>query len=763
MKVQSHISTLFGRGKLTVVHLWLGTPGWVLYLAAGIGMAAWLGAHAIRPMAHVDFDLSLVRPELGHAYLVEIGRPQGTLPIFFTLADSPRRSTASQLDLYEGDRPLGPPHSQHEAIRKEGKGRYSHWGDYVYFSTSDNTDPRANGRTYRAVYPLSTAPWFDAASFLLVLTALIRAVSNQWSRIRPVLLTGSKFFLDPAFGDRRRPWAWFALGSSAITIVCFYIIGLWWTGETVNNSVVGIFPVSDAIGYQSCAREIVDLGYTFSWCHRRPIYASIFASLWILSARHLEITLLLQAAVLTVCILVFAKEAARWLGLGAALAVAIAVFLWAQQHAFAISLSENIGLALGLLALTLLLNAAGRGRLAIAHLGLAVLTLALHARAGAFFALPFVVLWIGYLAHKRERSFLLHSSVAVLSVVCVTIINFALVSSIGGEFFGSPGNFSQTLYGLSVGGNWATVIDDHPELLSYPEKEYFSQIYRIALENIRDDPKVFFLSLLKNAAGYHRSVLFDYAHGLIHDALRLAWFAGIFISAVYSRSDPRAALLLAISLGELTSAPLIAGDGGARVFAATSGVQPLLAAYAVVKIFQTTVLRRLYASFTTRDVPAGEPPRAAYAMLVLLGIAIVLPHSSVRKALAETPVAGIEACDKGYETVVATLHRNAVVLTVRGDASRNRLWPIRVNYKQLAAGIPDNSWFKSHFVVEPPIQVIQAGQLLEKDFAKLKLLFWSGQDELPRGSLVRLCVDRFETRNFAQTPYHRIVSYKELD
>ena len=760
--MRTHISTLIERGNSTLARIWVGTPGWVVYLAAVIGMAAWLGANAVRPMADVDFDLSSIQPESGYAYLVEIGRPQGTLPIFSPVPDSAGRPAASNLALYEADRPLGPAHSLHVPIREEGQGRYSHWGGYLYFSASDNTDPRTNGRTYRAVYPLSTAPWFDAASFLLVLTALLRAMSNQWSRISRAFLTGSKFFLDPVVG-RRSPWVWFILGLGAVGIAWLYIFGLWWTGESASLTVAGVLPVSDSLGYQKCAREIIDLGQTYVWCHARPLYTSFFASLWLLGNRHLEITLLLQAAVLTVCILIFAKEAARWLGLGAAMVVAIAVFLWAQKHAFALVMTENIGLALGLMALALLLNAAGRGRLAIAHLGLAVLTLALHARAGAFFVLPFVVLWIGYLAHSQERSFFLHSGFAILSVACAVLANFALISSIGGEIFGAHSNFPYVFYGLSAGGDWMTVMKNHPELSVDDQAEAAAEIYRLAFVNIRNDPTIFLHSLLKNEWRYFRWVLFDYADGPIHGALWLAWVAGLFVSAVFARSDPKAALLLAITLGEMASAPVIAGDGGARLFAATSSVQPLIAAYAVVRIFQTTALRRLYASFSTPEKPTGEPPRAAYAMVVVLGFAIVLPQSPVRKALAENPVAGIDACEKGYDTVVSTLDRNASVLTIRGDTSPTRLWPIRVHYRQLAAGISDNSWFKSDFVLEPPIQVLQAPQLLEDDFTTTNRLFWTGRDELPMGPLVRLCVDRSETRNFAQAPYHRIVSYKELE
>ena len=58
------------------------------------------------------------------------------------------REAASRLRLYEDGRPLGPAHSAHSDIRSLGLGRFSHWGPAVYFSTSDNSDPRTNGRRY---------------------------------------------------------------------------------------------------------------------------------------------------------------------------------------------------------------------------------------------------------------------------------------------------------------------------------------------------------------------------------------------------------------------------------------------------------------------------------------------------------------------------------------------------------------------------------------------------------------------------------------
>jgi glycosyltransferase involved in cell wall biosynthesis len=54
----------------------------------------------------------------------------------------------SRLCLFEDGKPLGSAHSIHDDIRKLGNGKYSHWSNSIYFSTSDNSDPRTNGRTY---------------------------------------------------------------------------------------------------------------------------------------------------------------------------------------------------------------------------------------------------------------------------------------------------------------------------------------------------------------------------------------------------------------------------------------------------------------------------------------------------------------------------------------------------------------------------------------------------------------------------------------
>jgi hypothetical protein len=63
-------------------------------------------------------------------------------------SDSMDCPVESRLLLCEDGTPLGPAHALHADIETVGRGRYSHWNGALLFSTSDETDPNANGRTY---------------------------------------------------------------------------------------------------------------------------------------------------------------------------------------------------------------------------------------------------------------------------------------------------------------------------------------------------------------------------------------------------------------------------------------------------------------------------------------------------------------------------------------------------------------------------------------------------------------------------------------
>lgn len=79
-------------------------------------------------------------------------RYAATLPPNVPWGDDLEDGRRSDLRLFEDEHELGPGHAEHTLISALGGGRYSHWGKTLYFSTSDGSDPRSNGRTYRCLW-----------------------------------------------------------------------------------------------------------------------------------------------------------------------------------------------------------------------------------------------------------------------------------------------------------------------------------------------------------------------------------------------------------------------------------------------------------------------------------------------------------------------------------------------------------------------------------------------------------------------------------
>jgi len=114
------------------------------YADAGAEWAAQLLPSTRRFLAYEE--LRNMYHDSGAAWIVR-------LPELTSYADSLSAPARSPLRILEDGQPLGPAHTAHDTIREKGGGAYSHWGDVLYFSTSDGSDPRTNGRSYVALIP----------------------------------------------------------------------------------------------------------------------------------------------------------------------------------------------------------------------------------------------------------------------------------------------------------------------------------------------------------------------------------------------------------------------------------------------------------------------------------------------------------------------------------------------------------------------------------------------------------------------------------
>jgi len=86
-------------------------------------------------------DINKVKEETGFCWQIDLA----DLPIE---GDSSEKPWQSSFVLCEDGHPIGTGHSSREIIRNAGMGLFSHWEKQLFFSTSDNSNPRANGHTY---------------------------------------------------------------------------------------------------------------------------------------------------------------------------------------------------------------------------------------------------------------------------------------------------------------------------------------------------------------------------------------------------------------------------------------------------------------------------------------------------------------------------------------------------------------------------------------------------------------------------------------
>lgn len=116
-----------------------------LYVLAGLAVAALaLWAWSVGLPWRLRVDAAAVEPDQGYAYIIAA---EAQWPLVL-VADGEGRPDDSVLQVFENGGALGPAHVSHDAVRQTGHGSFSHWNHAVWFSASDNSDPRANGRAY---------------------------------------------------------------------------------------------------------------------------------------------------------------------------------------------------------------------------------------------------------------------------------------------------------------------------------------------------------------------------------------------------------------------------------------------------------------------------------------------------------------------------------------------------------------------------------------------------------------------------------------
>ena len=145
----------------------------VLALALTFLAAVALRAHVFPPSAQVHLNAQTIGHSTGNLYTVGLNFKRQTG--FFVDADG-EHGENSILELFEDGKRLGPSKAHHDRIAKVGNGQFSFWNNTLYFSASDNSDPRINGKIYQARSKMSLIPSFKIFLYAASILSLIAVI-----------------------------------------------------------------------------------------------------------------------------------------------------------------------------------------------------------------------------------------------------------------------------------------------------------------------------------------------------------------------------------------------------------------------------------------------------------------------------------------------------------------------------------------------------------------------------------------------------------
>lgn len=360
--------------------------------------------------------------------------------------------------------------------------------------------------------------------------------------------------------------------SFIMTLIVFALplSGLWASGQSEQYLLGGIIPFSDSRGYFADTRSLVEGGEFFTSHSRRPLFSAFFAPILALTNNHLQLSLAFLMLFSAVACYLAAREIQSSMGTLPAVFVLVLLFFFFRLISGKV-LSEALGFPLAILGLTFFLHSARQNNLVSAFYGLFLVSVALVARAGAFFILPALVVWIFWQFHggfvKNLKIVLFCSAAVALAFAINSAIHSIFVSSSHPSF----GNFAYTFYGLAAGGKgWQQILVDYPQIGSLPEPAYTQKIFELAFEVIKRKPMNLLVGAYRSWAMFFATddyySLFNWVSGsrpIVGTISRLGLYALMVVgiidfafAAISRRLTSIHKLILLTALGIVLSVPL---------------------------------------------------------------------------------------------------------------------------------------------------------------------------------------------------------------
>jgi len=453
----------------------------------------------------------------------------------------------------------------------------------------------------------------------------------------------------------------------ALSLFAMPLAGLWASGQSQSTVLSGLIQISDASDYYIDALKLIG-GQNFSdFSAHRPLSPGLLAVLLSLTGRNLMVALAVLAAITGLACYFATREIQQTHGAEVAVFILMILFLFYRAHS-GITMSEHLGVTLGALGFGLLWKGATNSDAKIIWLGLLTTTLALNARAGAFFMLPLLVLWAGWLFRKQGKVFswaaLFISASAIILGFALNLTFTRLVAAPSGVPFA---NFSYTLYGLASGGkSWAYVFEAHPEVLKLQEPEQSKRIYQLAFELIREKPwqtaqgAFFNWKMLFSDSWYNVFAYVGGENAKIMVAARWILYALSLLGIVAwlrNKKDPVLSLVMVAAFGTFISVPFVPPTDAYRMRPYAASIIVIGALPAMGLFFILKWKNNFF------NVAPAEPfhPNANAANAVVLILITLIGPVIVRSSGAPPILSPSASCATGFDSILVRLDKDSSI------------------------------------------------------------------------------------------------------
>ena len=389
------------------------------------------------------------------------------------------------------------------------------------------------------------------------------------STVIPLAVFGLIGGLRLVWSDDEVSW----LECAAITL-CFaclqaYIFNTALHPQNRFNLLGGLLPNADPSVYLSLANQWGDgIQVSTAQTTRQFFPCFLSAMLWLCN-RDLKIIVSLFTLITGVLSFVAWRQVRVTFGwLGATLFLSL-VFFFYRCEGVGLLRTEQLGLWFALIALALMLQGLREKREGLWCTGLFSLVMGLNTRAGAYFILPLLILYSGWIFPRGRWGW---RSISAAGATC--LIGMLLNLACYWIFFAPPrptSNFWLCFYGMLKGGNWVTALDE----IGPPYDRTNLIAHGKAIVLLRAEPWLVLQGFWRACISVWKDNTF-YGHPPTAETFR-SWMKWLTVlgavlpwgwSVVQKRRAELEWFVLLIVLGVLISLPFAPPwDGGRRVYA----------------------------------------------------------------------------------------------------------------------------------------------------------------------------------------------------